>query len=610
MPTRVQAPNGQIIEFPDSMDQAAILNVMHSKFGEPQKTTQDISEDTRPVGTAEDIARAIPGHLRKGIEGIIGTPGEISSGVEWVGKKLNEALGYGPQESQAHARAATASASPMMAAPYLASMLWGGEGPVTSDVVHKRGNETFGEPYKPQTTPGEYAATVSEFIPGALVGGGGGTTKEALKSALKYGVAPAITSETAGQVTKGTTAEPYARLAGALASPVLGKITAKAIEPWTSKEAQQLIEQGVPLTFGQSTNKFLKSVEEKAESLPISGFAIRGAQKRANEGFQRVAANKVLEPIGKRISEDVPVGEALIREVGDKISDFYDNTLAGVSVKQDGKLLADIKAIKARVRPDVADNFDHYVSRLVDQSVNPITGNITGHKLKSAISSLRDLTRKLGKNPQVPEQELGSALGEVQDALTSLIARQASPEIVGKLKQADTAWANLIRVERAAANTADAGKFTPAQLQSAVKTVDPSTRRRSFARGKSLMQDLSGPAKRVMTREVPNSGTPERQMLDKLITAGAYGGSAYTGYLPALLGTEAGLSLMYTKKGQDLLRALTSGAPKKREAIGNALRKATAGESGATPLMEQFKSGRLSDATRASLISALRNMSQ
>jgi hypothetical protein len=64
---------------------------------------------------------------------------------------------------------------------------------------------------KPQTMAGEYAKTVGEFIPGALLGPGG-----AFKNAILYGVAPGVASETAGQLTKGTSLEPWARGAAAL----------------------------------------------------------------------------------------------------------------------------------------------------------------------------------------------------------------------------------------------------------------------------------------------------------------------------------------------------------------------------------------------------------
>lgn len=67
---------------------------------------------------------------------------------------------------------------------------------------------------KPATTAGQYAHTVGEFTaPGlALPSRAASVVGRALGDIL----APALASETAGQMTKGTAAEPYARFAGAV----------------------------------------------------------------------------------------------------------------------------------------------------------------------------------------------------------------------------------------------------------------------------------------------------------------------------------------------------------------------------------------------------------
>jgi hypothetical protein len=69
--------------------------------------------------------------------------------------------------------------------------------------------------YKPQTTPGKYAQTVGEFVPGAMIGSG-----NMLTNIVKYGAIPGIASEAAGQVTEGTKFEPYARVGAALLAPM------------------------------------------------------------------------------------------------------------------------------------------------------------------------------------------------------------------------------------------------------------------------------------------------------------------------------------------------------------------------------------------------------
>lgn len=61
---------------------------------------------------------------------------------------------------------------------------------------------------KPSGVAGQYGEAIGEFVP--LAGGGA-------RNLLTFGVAPGAVSEAAGQATKGSSVEPYARLAGALA---------------------------------------------------------------------------------------------------------------------------------------------------------------------------------------------------------------------------------------------------------------------------------------------------------------------------------------------------------------------------------------------------------
>lgn len=62
-----------------------------------------------------------------------------------------------------------------------------------------------------KTVPGQYARTIGQFAPAAVAGPGSISRKAAMMTI------PALASETGGQLTKGTGAEPYARLGGALA---------------------------------------------------------------------------------------------------------------------------------------------------------------------------------------------------------------------------------------------------------------------------------------------------------------------------------------------------------------------------------------------------------
>lgn len=100
-------------------------------------------------------------------------------------------------------------------------------------------------PYEPQTRLEKYARTVGEFAP-AAAGGGGGLIQRGAQVVL-----PAVASETAGQVTEGSAAEPWARLGGAL---VGGGLSALASRPGTAATAlrEQLPEGVTPQMVDQA----------------------------------------------------------------------------------------------------------------------------------------------------------------------------------------------------------------------------------------------------------------------------------------------------------------------------------------------------------------------
>lgn len=132
-----------------------------------------------------------------------------------------------------------------------------------------------GKLYEPQTVGGEYARTGAEFLPGA-----GKTAVSLLKNALL----PAVASETAGQATKGTAAEPLARGAAGLGAGVAGALHGRA------STAERLFDK----SFGTITPDEL----QKIQAVVADGAALRGANGAATpiDLTWAEAAQQVLGP--------------------------------------------------------------------------------------------------------------------------------------------------------------------------------------------------------------------------------------------------------------------------------------------------------------------------
>ncbi len=155
-----------------------------------------------PVGTVEDVARSGATGLRQGIEGVAGMFGDAAKMggdiAAWGAGKLG--AGEGAQDMI------------RKGARYLTVVP---NAPTTQEIQGLT-KPVIGEHYQPQTTAGEYARTGGQFLPGAMLGPG------AMGRKLMTGAGAALTSETAGQLTKGTRLEPYARAAGAFAGGLAG----------------------------------------------------------------------------------------------------------------------------------------------------------------------------------------------------------------------------------------------------------------------------------------------------------------------------------------------------------------------------------------------------
>jgi hypothetical protein len=145
----------------------------------------DLIPKQQDVSTTADVAKSFGVGGAEGLIGLAGAPGDITSLV--TGGK------YG-----------------------------GGFG---SEAIQRAVEGYTGEFYKPQTTLGRYGETFGKFAGAAALPAGELSIGARL---LKMTLLPAIASETAGQLTQGTAAEPYARLGTAALTGGLAGMSKKA----------------------------------------------------------------------------------------------------------------------------------------------------------------------------------------------------------------------------------------------------------------------------------------------------------------------------------------------------------------------------------------------
>lgn len=266
--------------------------------------------------TAMDAVRSAGSGLRSGLEMMAGTFGDARElGASGVGK-VASMLGASPETQQTAMNVARNVGIPGM------SMA-----PTTADV--KAGMKAaLGEAPQPQTRVGKFARTVGEFVPGAVAGPGGIGRKLAMAGAS------GIASEAAGQVMEGTTAEPYARIAGALlggAAAAPGKMnTIKKVAQNAPSKTE--LKSQTDAIYSQLRNAGIKydanaygSLVNSAENMLLQGYVPEIAPKTF------AILNRMKAGMGQ--SPDFVAVDAMKRSLGQVARNMADQTDAGAAAK-------------------------------------------------------------------------------------------------------------------------------------------------------------------------------------------------------------------------------------------------------------------------------------
>lgn len=351
---------------------------------------------------------------------------------------------------------------------------------------------------------------------------------------------------------------------------------ANLLAPKISPEVRTLLDAGVTPTIGQTLGGAMNRIEQGATSIPVVGDMIRNAQRRTIDQFNTAAVNRALTPIDGALPKGV-AGRDAIEYAANKLGTAYDNVVNKIgSVKPDEKFLSDLANLQG-LTANLPKGSTEQFGRIVDSEIMSrfTNGQITGEGLKAAESNLGQLAKGYGRSADFDQRQLGTAIQEAQNTLREMLAR-VKPDVAPELQAINSGYANLMRVQRAAAGVgAEGGSFTPAQLQSAVKALDPSKNNRQFATGNALMQDLSEAGKTVMGSKVPDSGTPYRHGVQAGL-AMLLGHSFLPEQASALAIPAAGVAgmaaLPYTTQGQKLASMLLTRRPEGAEATAEFLR--------------------------------------
>lgn len=462
-----------------------------------------IAEPAAPAGASADggldyadIGKGAVGGLGRGVAGLLGTFGTAGDLTRAGLTKL------GVPESTIDT-----GADLVRKAGYVAPGLSLFSGPNAADVQKAIESHT-GEFYQPHTVPGQYASTLAEFAPAAAIPGGGSLAARAVNTVL-----PALASETAGQFTKGTAAEPWARGIAGLAGGVGG---AKLITPAAPASAARqaavdvLDNANIPLTASQRTgSKALQWLESNAADMPFSASKAAELQGNQANAFDRAVTDRVFDrsQLSRRgVPQDVNLPDPrVVREGKQSLSDEY-TRLSQNDMVSDPRLQRDLMAAQTRYETNVLPSQRAGGARDIEQIRNDIVDKLIAGQGAMPGAEYQALRSQLGTNARGLEANqpyLAGALKDMRSALDAAMQRGLLPAEAAAWARNNARWGNMKQIEGAVARAGD--NLSPQAVAQTVRA----GRSGQYAAQSGDLDQLTKAATTVM-KQPPNSGTAAR----------------------------------------------------------------------------------------------------
>ena len=395
---------------------------------------------------------------------------------------------------------------------------------------------------------GRAAPWLGSAVQGAtdfLAGSAGGN---ALTRGASLATSGALQGGTAGALTAGQSEEPIGQQAlsgakiGAIAAPMASSLgylarTATGGSGGASPEIAQLADlarntYGIPVTVPQmSNNSLVRITNDQSSRLPFSGAGGQAAAQQ--EAWQRAVSTTFGEN-APQITPDVMSSAA--RRIGGVFNDVAKRT----NVTFDGPILTDLGRIEqesasAPLGSGGTNAIHSQIDNIIDAAATG-NGTISGQAYQQLIRAGSPLQRA----QQAGDPNVRYYANQVREALDGAFQRSAAPEDQAALTQARLQYRNMKTIEDLVEKSPD-GNLSPAllmgQVRSASSRFDPSTGGMAYTGGGPL-GDLARIGQAFL-KPPPNSGTPDRMMINTLLGGGA-AAAAYANPLN-LVGIPIGL---------------------------------------------------------------------
>lgn len=424
-----------------------------------------------------------------------------------------------------------------------------------SDIAELEAMKAYEQQAGWPATVGKTAAQLPAYLAMGELGPASMLGRAASSAVTAAGLAPEDRLKSAGE----------AALGSFVGESLLGGLGKLARGPVAQPGVKELYEEGVRPTFAQAVGGAVKTAEEKAESIPLLGAAITKAHRRGMESFNTATLQKVVDDLNRNIDDvsgglvaasgpstipmskidvgEIQPGATGFKQVKDAVKEAYGRLVENTSGEMTPELQAGLQGIRqlaSTLRGSYAQQIDDILKNTVESRFKP-GQRIDGVTIKEMDSELSNLAESYVKSSIADERRVGQAIQEAQRQIHEMMASQ-NPNYSTALRNADSAYWKLKRIEQATTSSVGNDLMSPAQLLQALRTKN----RPSFAEGGMPMQEWGRAAQDVLGNKYPDSGTAGRMGLGDLFTAGVAG-------LPKAAALYFGAQGVYSPAVQDFL---------------------------------------------------------
>lgn len=366
-----------------------------------------------------------------------------------------------------------------------------------------------------ETNPGSYLAG---YIGGAVaspVKFKGGT----IAQAGKYGAAASLGESEAdsllGMATDtvkggatGLATGGVLKAAGKIAKPV----SDKSISATRKAAATMMKKIGIDdLTPGQLTgNRALQTTEAVMDDM----LTTAGAARAKKEGQLRKFTAAALEKAGIRADEITP---AVREQAESRFSDAYRQMTKGRTVALDQPVMKTVADIEAKQLDKLPTTVKPVIKSYL-KDIKNAGGKLSGEAYQETRSALTNQARSLTNS----DPFTANVLRSIRNALDEAAERSLPAAEKGAWRNLNNQYRNYKVIQKAATTASQdslEGILSPSALLRAVETANKTKSQKGYGD----LYDLARSSKLLLADSIPNSGTAQRQLAQRILTLGAQG---------------------------------------------------------------------------------------